>query len=789
MKENIKKMCFVLTMVLALTGCGSATGTSSGTDDAVQIESTTEGMAADSQEDSIADAASDSQNSENNAVTDTADSSESTYREEDLELPDDSTQIFAMREIDGTLWLITENGVYTSADKGDSWARQEEQSGWLPEEISGGDGYASISDSGKLAFYTESAGILVYSTDGSSTGLSITFDDGRQCYGINFADDDTLTVRDTSSTIYILSVSDGSIVGTIPYSNEMHYSYAPVNGAILTITNDGVKIYNYKGELQEGNEIISSLVSADYEAWSTTSSGGGIVDGTEGTGIFYASKSGLYHYKWGGGVAEKLFEGSAAKLGDSDYTVWSIAALSDSCVLCHYLTASGASLLVRYSFSGNSPTTQKLTLYTLYENELLTDEVNTFNQNHTDIQVTIEVGLSGDSGLTVDDAIKTLNTEILAGNGPDLILLDGMSVDSYSESGMLVDLSGVLSEVAESEGLYENIAYTYQEETPPRSASAASRASDAENASRFAGAESGAVYAVPARFRIMMMVGTQENLNQITDLDSLCQSVQEWKEANPEMISILGLYDEELLEMMTAICSPAWMTEEGSLDETALREFLEAVKSINDTQKENVSQADIDEFAVSDDDNDWGEIKAVLNITNFQSQIIGLFESRALNTTASIAQYLGTDLVYESAAVQSSNVFIPAQIIGINAKSTNQEAALEFVKEFLSAECQSELSVSDRGYPINKTAFQIMKEDVLGADDTGETSWGVSAEDLRNLFDQIEAMIPELSNRSVTDAVITDSVKEEGLKYLSGEADLDTVVGSIMQTVTLHLAE
>jgi len=766
MKENIKKMCFVLTMVLALTGCGSSanTGTSSGTDDAVQIESTAEGMAADSQEDSTADTDTDSQNSDISALSGTVDNSESTYREEDLELPDDSTRIFAMREIDGTLWLITENGVYTSADKGDSWARQEEQSGWLPEEISGGDGYASISDSGKLAFYTESAGIFVYSTDGSSTGLSITFDDGRQCYGINFADDDTLTVRDTSSTIYILSVSDGSIVGTIPYSNEMHYSYAPVNGEILTITNDGVKIYNYKGELQEGNEIISSLVSADYEAWSTTSSGGGIVDDTEGTGIFYASKSGLYHYKWGGGVAEKLFEGSATKLGDSDYTVWSVAALSDSCVLCHYLTASGASLLVRYSFSGNSPTTQKLTLYTLYENELLTDEVNTFNQNHTDIQVTIEVGLSEDSGLTVDDAIKTLNTEILAGNGPDLILLDGMSVDSYSESGMLVDLSGVLSEVAESEGLYENIAYTYQ-------------------------MESGAVYAVPARFRIMMMVGTQDNIDQITDIDSLCQSVQEWKEANPEMTSILGLYDEELLEMMTAICSPAWMTEEGSLDETALREFLEAVKSINDTQKENVSQADIDEFAASDDSDDWGEIITVQNITNFQSQIIGLFESRALNTTAAIAKYLGTDLVYESAVAQSSNVFIPAQIIGINAKSTNQEAALEFVKEFLSSECQSELSVSDRGYPINKTAFQIMEEDVLGADDSGETSWGVSAEDLRNLFDQIEAMIPELSNRSVTDAVITDSVKEEGLKYLSGEADLDTVVSSIMQTVTLHLAE
>ena len=58
------------------------------------------------------------------------------------------------------------------------------------------------------------------------------------------------------------------------------------------------------------------------------------------------------------------------------------------------------------SNSGNRNSIQNLTLYTLYENVLVENEVNAFNQNHSDFHVTVEVGLSGDSGLTENDAIK-----------------------------------------------------------------------------------------------------------------------------------------------------------------------------------------------------------------------------------------------------------------------------------------------------------------------------------------------------------------------------------------------
>ena len=52
--------------------------------------------------------------------------------------------------------------------------------------------------------------------------------------------------------------------------------------------------------------------------------------------------------------------------------------------------------------------------------------------------------MSGDDSVTDTDALKVLNTEIMAGTGPDVLLLDGISEDTYIERGMLENLSGVL---------------------------------------------------------------------------------------------------------------------------------------------------------------------------------------------------------------------------------------------------------------------------------------------------------------------------------------------------------
>ena len=65
--------------------------------------------------------------------------------------------------------------------------------------------------------------------------------------------------------------------------------------------------------------------------------------------------------------------------------------------------------------------------------------------------------MTDDNGVTLEDALKTLSTDILAGNGPDVLILDGMPVDSYVEKGILTDISDVVDEVKASDGLVDSI--------------------------------------------------------------------------------------------------------------------------------------------------------------------------------------------------------------------------------------------------------------------------------------------------------------------------------------------
>ena len=62
--------------------------------------------------------------------------------------------------------------------------------------------------------------------------------------------------------------------------------------------------------------------------------------------------------------------------------------------------------------------------------------------------------------MTVDDVIRTLNVEIFAGEGPDVLVLDGLPVESYIRQGILADLSNI-----DTSNCYENIVHCYADES------------------------------------------------------------------------------------------------------------------------------------------------------------------------------------------------------------------------------------------------------------------------------------------------------------------------------------
>ena len=102
-------------------------------------------------------------------------------------------------------------------------------------------------------------------------------------------------------------------------------------------------------------------------------------------------------------------------------------------------------------------------LYTLKDNDQLWQSAKLFEEKFPENQVVIDVGVSEEDGKTVSDAIRSLNTEIMAGNGPDIILMDGLPIEDYIEKGVLEDLSDMVDSVKENgEEFFENVLSSYK---------------------------------------------------------------------------------------------------------------------------------------------------------------------------------------------------------------------------------------------------------------------------------------------------------------------------------------
>lgn len=206
------------------------------------------------------------------------------------------------------------------------------------------------------------------------------------------------------------------------------------------------------------------------------------------------------------------------------------------------------------------PETQ-LKAYALYENPEIQQVIALFQKAHPDIYVELEVGIEENSSVTVTDALKNLNTEIMAEKGPDILFMDGISSESYISKGMLEDLGDILKEVDESEGLLPNIKDAYTR-------------------------EDGSIYTMPARFGIPLVQGAEEDVKAAADLKSLADLLEKLKSESPGQKVIGYLPMETLVDKMADVCEPAWKKEDGTVKEEAITEFLTQVTRIYQVMEE-----------------------------------------------------------------------------------------------------------------------------------------------------------------------------------------------------------
>ncbi|WP_411335633.1 hypothetical protein [Ruminococcus gauvreauii] len=548
------------------------------------------------------------------------------------------------------------------------------------------------------------------------------------------------------------------------------------------VVQDGQKAYFYNlesGELNTPDEVLNSFIGEQTEQKA------GIAmcasDDKDGNQTLYlAAAGGIYGHVLGGSVMEQLADGALTNLGDPSKTPAWMSRSEDGSFLIYY--HDGALYSYVYDPDISAVPEQLLTVYTLYDNETVRQAISCYRTENPDTFIRLEIGVSEKNGVTANDAVKNLNTQLLAGKGPDMILLNGMPADAYIEKGILMDLSDFVAELPGN--YFEGILKGYQSEE--------------------------GIFILPFRFDVPLLTGNESWLSQISDLKSLADTAEAIADSPETEESVLGSYTAtELLEKLYLTSAGTWTSDDGNVNEDSLQEFLTQAKRIYEAEQKNLDEEELsnhqkmyDEFLAYYQDDQRAKENLLSNgpqsawqIARRQVLTAGLLCSMSdLNSILAVNRQMEGN-TYRAFNGQSSDVFSPSGIIGVSVNSENQELAMSWLETLLGTEVQSK-DLRD-GFPVNAEAF-----DSFATNPNPGTTEGAGLMDRDGNEIRLDVVWPDDAEKKQfrdlietlkVPAVTDDSLKEEiiaiGAQALTGEKEIEDCTGEILQKISIHLQE
>lgn len=733
------------------------------------------------------------------------------YLEEEIPLPEGLSEIIDAGYLsDGTMALLGCDEQYMarywlSSDGGETW----EEQGDIPQELGLEDGEDSsktvtmgaIREDGTVlcqigeyvsAEGAESPDDIEYkesyqlrSPDGSYTEVNLQLpEDYTQGIRVQWVSDDEILLQDSVVGLYQMNVSDGSVIRQYVEDEGRVVSYGLVENHLILASPDSIDYYNVEtGDLEEEDTVLSDQIKSSGSNENLTSYNTFpmlICQAGQDGQMLYCDSTGIYSHVIGGNAMEQIVDGKLTSIGDPSTGLIKMFMGEDNTTLYLGVSTEEGVKLLRYVYSEDTPSvpSKEIKVYTLQENLELQQAISMFQKENPDYYVSLETALSEDSSVTLTDALKTLNTEIMAGKGPDLLVLDGMPIATYEERGILADISDVIQEVDEKEGILDNLQKAYDRD--------------------------GAVYEFPGRFSIPLVFGPKDQIQQLQTLSGMAQAAKDSVADSSGKRFYVDTTPSMLAETLMDSTYPAWIQKDGTLDEKALREFFQAIKEIYDADDHNGEAAEAEENMV------YGTYshQQMSFIDGMTLQVYGGEGSVVAGNLSSASGYSqltsseqaedGENMGFALWNGQKAGCFSPSMIMGINSKSKNQEDAKEFLK-FLYSQKAQEVSMG-YGLPVNETVYDSEDYWTTGEGTTvGYTIVDETGTEKQVYLDvhkptaeqiqQIQEMGKSLTTSSQLDDNVVEAVRKELDSYAKGESDLDSAISAVVQKVNLYLAE
>ena len=732
------------------------------------------------------------------------------YLEEDLAVPEGCSQIIAMELLENeTLRLVyfTADGVQVSdsKDKGKTWESPQNirELAKVDDSLEFGSSAAIAKDGGIFTTFLEMQDeenyVLHYfyiSPTGEAKELDLNEAVGGYVFSCSFSDKGNLLLS-SSDGVKEVNTQDGSIVHTYD-AGSMVTIFDTVGTRLISVVDTEIHYYDMEtGKPLDEEEILTKEIASNPDNLQMTGVGVNnllFLEGDEKDSLFYVSHDGIYRYAFGGSVVEQVADGKLNSLSSPDIAFTDMARDKDG---SFYLAVSDMSQgdsmgrICKYVYSKDTPAVPdtELTVYSLADDDFLRQAAAAFQKKYPDIYLNLETGMTGEDAVTETDALKALNTEIMAGKGPDILLMDGIAADTYIEKGMLEDLSGILKDA----DILENIIEPYK---------------DGE----------GKIYQMPVKFGIPYIQGKKEYVDAISDLTSMADTIESHKEEyTKDTLPFSSSYSPYmLLKGLAAVNMSAWVNEDGTLNQEAVQGFLEQANRIYQSAKAPAEEQ-LASFGTTVE-----EMEEANEVRKLYSEFGAVFSQFGVGGLSLISgsNILGTGGVYSPSDLrsiysveqqgdsisgklwngQTKDAFIPQKLVGISAKSSEKEAAEKFVSYLFSDEGQR--VGSSNGLPVRKSVYEDVsywmgnaKEgDVTSVTSSYNNQTGESVD--LNIVQPGEAVIREMQELGKTlttpvkeNRMILSAVLDAGASYLKGEISVEEAVEKAASQVNLYLSE
>lgn len=715
------------------------------------------------------------------------------YRETSIPFPVPAKTIFDTEQKDGVLRVLSEQepGEFScckSTDGGATWEQEPWDTSWLPE------GYRAV-----CACFAPEGAVFVSAGKMSENPLDEQHAVGSYSYfrlaetesgwqssqlSLGLPEPKEEYLEGGYGLTSIACGEDGSLYGMLTYrlgeeNNFQIVSLDPDSGAVnwkREVAQGEIQVYGNTLCLNEYKGTFHILDGTSGENLSETANPSGniffrLMDmDFEEKKIYYCNETGIYGTDDTMSLTELLVDGRLSSFSDVSNDPEYFYSVDETTFLLFFKSNSSDSLeLLRYKYDATLATQpeQELHIYSLTEDDIIKKLVSDFQVSHPDVLVTYEIGMEGASAKSESDAINILNTEIMAGNGPDLLFLNGLPWKSYAKQGILADISGL--NACKDEAVFENLFAAYQTD--------------------------GGQYAAPIAFSIPVLAGEESKIAQTSSLEGLVELAKSTD-------SLPSLSVNNFLPYLFSIFWQEIMTEEGNISKEQMKDFFLQAKELDDLAKTmEPSFGFMKPFQATED----GQEQAASY--TYSTPSLDIWDIVYGNVAASVG-YLGSvrDFTGISDHMPGQNLhFVPfpehvfsALAAGVNSKSKQAALANEFLEFALSEQGQTVLVDGSlpaySQFPVNKAVWQSMTAEPspeqlqdygqifqqLG----GSFRWPTKEE-----FGELEQAVAGLTTPAMEDPVVIRAVLDGGSGYLSGGKSLDGAVNEVVQTLELYLAE